>query len=197
MLNTLRQSSFYRTRFRPPLIGRRRGPLAEDQARSVFALAEVIYDAPDEEGRNLLHDSVREWIEARTIKDGFLDLYQNGTRALSELTRSLGYDRSFASLSLADRRQVCESPEWTRWHSLHRAGPRSQIARRIRLLLEGLLRHRKNRNAFYLHGLRQDLVQGIFSSPLGWTVVGYRSWPFQPGSPHEYTEAPPSGVKLP
>jgi hypothetical protein len=36
----------------------------------------------------------------------------------------------------------------------------------------------------------KDLLTGIYSSTLGWSLVGYFTWPGVAGPPHEYTKPP-------
>jgi hypothetical protein len=47
-----------------------------------------------------------------------------------------------------------------------------------------------------LAALKDELLEGIYSSSVGWRSVGYTTWPGVPSGPVEYTKRPPSAERV-
>lgn len=47
-----------------------------------------------------------------------------------------------------------------------------------------------------LTALKSELLEGIYSSSVGWKSLGYTTWPGVPSGPAEYTTRPPSAARV-
>ena len=51
-------------------------------------------------------------------------------------------------------------------------------------------------NDDHLTALRNELLEGIYSTSVGWKSLGYTTWPGVPSGPGEYTRRPPSAARV-
>lgn len=159
------------------------GELPNDAWPALHALAESIYPPADEAERDELKRVIARWTRDRTEADGMLALYVEGIAALSDLGRRSGHTAPFAELTATDRLKVLatlEAPEIE--------GPGGLVRVRAEAY-----RFRLRRERFLVYGLRDDLIDAIFSTRLGWHLVGNTStWPGVPGEQTAVTHAPGS-----
>ena len=160
------------------------GELSDDALDDILALSESIYPPGDDDERSELREIVAQWVQARTTLDQEFDLYRRGSQVIGEITREAGYPEPFAALSPPDRLtalRILETPQ-----------PESENGEDTPARWRLMLHHFRLRDARHvmLH-LRNDLITGIFSSRLGWSLVGNSStWPGVPGDLHAATTPP-------
>jgi hypothetical protein len=181
-----RRGTIFQALFRPPLEGQY-GALTEEEFRQLEAFAEIIFPATGDPEPRELHAVVRRWVDDGARQYGLLALYRHGVRALASATHERGFDGPFHALPVGDRRAAAaalmdEEPDLP-----PAAEPLSQLLH----FLDRVLNAPEERRRHYARSLRADLTRGIFSSHLGWTLVGYDSWPGVPSAHLWYTLPPP------
>jgi hypothetical protein len=160
------------------------GALTDDELRHVLALAEVVFPPADDRQNTLLQDIVARWATARTEQDGRLPVYRGGVEALQRATGDdPNLEQSYCELSQAKRDSVVRHVML-----LSENDPRGFDGRGSTLGNAALF---WNRDYWRLRYLIEDLALGIYSSALGWSVVGYDTWPGVPSGPLGYTRPPP------
>ncbi|MCP1675786.1 hypothetical protein J2T57_002941 [Natronocella acetinitrilica] len=149
----------------------RSGPLAGEAVSEVQALAEVIYPPAGAEEQQELQRVVSQWMRARTELDGQLPLYQQGARLLTGMARQSANSDTFAALDQSTRIALLASLE----------PPETDSPNSLR---SHWFRFRRRESRFYIYGLRDELIDAIFTSRLGWQIVGNtHTWPGAPGDP--------------
>ncbi len=149
------------------------GVLPPEAMATVLALAELLYPPADPDQRQELHRIVRRWAAARTAEDGLLPLYVQASEQLDLRARETGDAASFPELP-PDRQLALISrlgdPSRDRYHAMRPAGAWQRF------------RQREARHLLFT--LREDLIAAIFTSLLGWKLVGNTdTWPGMPGDP--------------
>lgn len=184
-----RRAGIYRRLFQPT-ITLVNGTLGNHETPYLHALVESLYPPRDPATRAELHRTVAHWVRVRTEEDGLLRLYQSALDAVRAATEEAGYQQPFHALPPEHRvavlRSILPGPEehLADRHFLHRL--RSQL---------DAFRDRERR--FVVEQIRNDLIKGIFSSPLGWSLVGYNNWPGIAGEPTAYSRPPPDPLQAP
>ena len=91
-----------------------------------------------------------------------------------------------------DERERSELDTVIRWWAKGRTtrGPHLELYR------NGLAALAAKGNNEHLTALRNELLEGIYSSSVGWKSLGYTTWPGVPSGPAEYTTRPPSAARV-
>jgi Gluconate 2-dehydrogenase subunit 3 len=153
------------------------GSLRLEEARNLLALAEVLL--PNDEVFDTNEGWVQEYIDFKANHEpGYLQEYRNGSRLLDQMTRNFTKnDIRFSQVSPLERdRLLREYFEWS--GTLDKASFYIQI----------ITNSGRMKAKFYWFVLKGMLVD-YYSSPGGWSVVGYTNYPGVPGDPREYTRA--------
>ena len=185
----LKEASLIKKYFRSPEIGNTCGLLSQDELKYIIALSEVIYDTSTMLERKRLHTTVQNWTKDRTEKDGYLMVFQQGIKFIKYQTERSGFNELFYDLSIVERTEILDKPEYMRLDMYKSPGFHNPFTV-SKFVLRRIFNHKQDRNHFFFETLREDLIKGIFNSELGWTLVGYNSWPGVSGEYLAYTKDP-------
>lgn len=154
-----------------------RGRLKEDDVKNIIALAEVLI--LKDETLDADEIWVRNFVNNKTENEpGYLFEYQNGVRLLDRITRNLkGEHMKFHELPM-DIRNILLHQNFGMDGSLDKIFFRLQF-----------FTHLGKLKIYFWYFVIKELLYDFYSSPYGWAVVGYTSYPGVPGNPREYTEA--------
>jgi len=161
------------------------GSLSDYELEYLYAFSELLFPPSGEKQKNVLYGVVRRWVNDRTKLDGYLTHYKNGVTAINIISKSKGYGTPFSEMKFTDRFEIMNSI------SAKRPTSNDHPVEVVRYMLNSIFNRNIYRNIYYLNFLRKDLIKGIYSSQLGWQLVGYDTWPGIAGDPLEYTTAPP------
>ena len=91
-----------------------------------------------------------------------------------------------------DQRERSELDTVIRWWAKGRTtrGPHLTLYR------NGLAALAANRTDERLTALKNELLEGVYSTSVGWKSVGYTTWPGVPSGPAEYTTRPPAAARV-
>ena len=97
-----------------------------------------------------------------------------------------------------ERRELDTTIRW--WaHGRTTQGPHLQLYRDGLGVLTGRTtrdRDSAGKDDKAIDALKTELLEGIYSSSVGWKSLGYSAWPGVPSGSREYTTRPPSGVRV-
>lgn len=184
-----KSTTIYSRYFREPKVTNNFGLLSEDEMQYILAISDVIYFASNEAEAKQLHKIVREWTERSTKMFGKLEVYQQGIATLKMVSSNEGYNAPFYDLPALERQKVIDKVDCLFSNMLDRPDFRNPFTI-LKFVLNSIINHRKKQQIYFLRMLKKDLVIGIFSSNLGWRVVGNHSKPGVAGNYQDYTEPP-------
>jgi hypothetical protein len=162
------------------------GTLNAEQMRYIDTFSQFIYPPSDEKEKMQLSKVILKWTKERTEIDGYFEEYDefiNIIKVKTKRNNNKFYDSSPPELTKLLDDLYCKTNIYN-----------FPISRNPKILFRFIIYFMFNRkkcyHRFILETVRKDLIKGIFSSELGWTLVGYKSWPGIGGEYTDYTEPP-------
>jgi hypothetical protein len=189
IINALKESAIYKRYFRAPQIGNHFGSLSKSEMHYVTAIAEVFYPASTDLEKKELYKTVREWTANRTEKDGYFEVYREGIATIRMITKSHGHNTVFFDLPIKKREQIIDDEDYLCPNIYDKPSVKKPFEV-LRFVINGVINQSINRQSFFFSKMRHDLIRGIFSSPLGWEIVGVHPPPGTARDPLAYTKPP-------
>lgn len=183
-------SIVYKRFFKKPETGKSFGSLTESQLRYIQSLSEAIYEPSDPTQREDLYKIVMNYIHSRTLKDGFWNAYKEGIEALKTLTKQSGYSHPFYELSMEERKKIILKINSVNLDIYQILQFRKDPLIFFNLFIKGIIYRKYYRGSFFLIFIKKDLYHAIFTSHLGWSLVGYTTWPGIEINPLAFTKMP-------
>lgn len=166
------------------------GNLTTEEFEYILALGTILYPVSNDDEEGEIREVIREWSVVRTGVDGALGKYREGIASLAWATREAGREEPFYALPPQERLEVLgliDPPSDNRPR-----GSDASPAQQVRYPFGRLLDYRTFRRRIFLSDLRDELISGIYSSHLGWALVGYETWPGVSGDPAGHSLPPPA-----
>lgn len=155
----------------------------------ITAIAEVFYPVTTDHEKKELHETIYKWAEDRTQKDGYFEVYREGIATIEVISRHKGHEKSFYELPLKKRQQIIDDKDYL--HPTIYDKPSVKRPFKVaQFMLNSVMNEKSNRQVFFLGKMRADIIKGIFSSPLGWNIVGVHPPPGAARDPLAYTRPP-------
>jgi hypothetical protein len=189
MITELKGSVIYNRYFRAPLIGNHYGSLSRSEIHYVTAIAEVFYPVSTDLEKKQLHETMYKWAEDRTEKDGYFKVYREGIATVEMITREKGYKKAFYELPLKEREQIIDDKRYLHPNIYDKPGIREPF-KIANFMLNSIMNQKDNHRVFFFGKMRADIIKGVFSSSLGWEVVGVHPPPGAARDPLAYTRPP-------
>jgi len=182
----LKNSKIYNEYFLKEKVYKKYGSLSDEEIRYFYSFSEVIYPVSDRNERRNLYKIIHQWIKKRTEEDGYFREYKKCISIIKDKNKKS--NTNFFDLPKIEIIELLDDlyDESDRYEI---PGNRN-LAIMFRFTVHFMIHQKKYRKYFILETVRKDLIKGIFSSQLGWSLVGYDSMPGVKGKYMDYTKPP-------